>query len=172
MQTPYICINMTERVILKVFRLKVDFYKEVMGARVRKHAHNRFKNTGSLFFSDCQFVMAHFSTKAVIIVTLFKILSSFLACFFYRTQSGRPHRGYKGISLCFQYQLYTWNCNTSTIDHLQRIHLQPYYVDESVIEWLFPLQCCSGFYSPSRIICGSHILGCFSSGGTCCIFIP
>lgn len=55
----------------------------------------------------------------------------------------------------------TWNCNeanstTFTIDHLQRIHLQRYYVDESVIEWLSPAVL-QRFCSPSRIICESHI---------------
>ena len=71
----------------------------------------------------------------------------------------------------------TWDCNeantsTSTIDHLQWIHLQRYYVDGGVVERLSSPQCCSGvlfflsfflsffffcFYSPSRIICESHI---------------
>lgn len=55
----------------------------------------------------------------------------------------------------------TWNCieantNTLTIDHSQRIHLQSYYVDWSVIEWLVPAVL-QWFYSPSTIICESHI---------------
>lgn len=55
----------------------------------------------------------------------------------------------------------TWNCieantNTLTIDHSQRIHLQSYYVDGSVIEWLVPAVL-QWFYSPSTIICESHI---------------
>lgn len=46
--------------------------------------------------------------------------------------------------------------NTNTIDHLQRSHLQGYYVDGGLIECLFPAVLRRS-RSPSRTICESHI---------------